>query len=312
MTTAFVPQRPSLRSQLLACILSLGFRPWTERSSTQDLDLRRVNRLTAPSGKVRGRRGITIEEVDEEGVRGRWIRSAGQAEPSGVLLYLHGGGFVFGSFESHFPLVRRLQAETGFDVFFVEYRLAPEHPYPAAADDALRAYRYLLDRDIPAERLAVAGDSVGGQLICGLMVDLLESSQALPAAMLLMSPALDLSASQTLRIDAERRDPLLSPVVGLRLLRGYAGDIPPNHGRLRVLEAPKEGWPPTLITVGGTECLLGDASSMAAALRSAGVPCELQVWPGQVHVFQAFPLLPEARASIRNAGRFLRENVGDR
>jgi acetyl esterase/lipase len=294
---------------VLAFAFSHALRPWTERSKVQELDLRRVTKVAAPRGKVRVPHGMSVEKVRDSGVRGRWIRGSGAPQSAGVLLYVHGGGFVFGSFESHFPLVRRLQAEIGVDAFFVEYRLAPENQYPAAADDVLAAYQYLLDQGVEPASVVVAGDSVGGQLISGLMVDLVDRSLPLPAALLLMSPALDLAATQTLRLDAERRDPILSPVVGLRLLRGYAGDPPPEDRRLHVLEATKDGWPPTLITVGGTECLLGDASSMAASLRNADVPCELQVWPGQVHVFQAFPMLPEARTSLRNAGQFLRKYV---
>ena len=133
----------------------------------------------------------------------------------------------------------------------------------------------------------------------------------MPAAAVMMSPALDVMVRTATERDRHHRDPFLSPAYGLRCSAAYRGPTQASHPRLDVLGAPKLGWPPMLIQVGDTECLQGDAEEMTASLRAAGVPVQLQVWPGQVHVFQGFGFLPEAREAIAVAGRFLAEHVDD-
>lgn len=225
-----------------------------------------------------------------------------------MVLYLHGGGYVFGSSRSHRGLAYRLSAAAGVPVFLSDYRRAPEHPFPAAADDALAAHRALLER-FPAPRITIAADSVGGHLAASLLGDLRRLGLPLPAAVALFSPALDVAAAEVVERDRLARDPFLSPAYGLRCADAYLGDTPRDHPRIAVLEADKTGWPPVIIQVGGTECLLADAQRLAAALHTAGVPCELQIWPGQVHVFQSFGWLPEARTAVRYAGEWLRTHL---
>lgn len=227
-----------------------------------------------------------------------------------MVLYCHGGGYVFGSTRSHFAIARRLSRESGLAVFLLDYRLAPEHVFPAAADDALAAYTWMLDAGVKPANITVAGDSAGGHLVGCLLGDLAREGLPHPAAVLLMSPALDLSGQRAVARNLVCLDPLLSTGYGLRCFDAYLAGTHPLHPRLAVLSAPKAGWRPTLIQAGGTECLLGDAEGMAESLREAGVECELQVWPGQVHVFRAFSRwLPEARAALRSGRRFLRGGV---
>jgi acetyl esterase/lipase len=158
----------------------------------------------------------------------------------------------------------------------------------------------------------VVGDSAGGHLTAGLLADLNRKRMAMPAAAVLFSPFLDLTAAGLDERDAARRDPFVPPVRARECGRSYAGQFAPTHRRLNVLEGNKRRWPPILIQVGDTECLLGDSERLAEALWSAGVHCELQVWPGQVHVFPAFfPVIPEGRLAIRYVGKFLHAETSE-
>jgi monoterpene epsilon-lactone hydrolase len=227
------------------------------------------------------------------------------------MLYLHGGGFVFGSPVFYRRLAAQLSAASGMPVLVLDYRLAPEHPFPAAADDAIAAYRWLLGDGYRPERLVVAGDSAGGHLVAGLLADIARGKLPMPAAAAMLSPFLDLTGEELDERDRARRDPFVPPDYARACAKVYAGAAGISQKRLNVLKARKRGWPPTLIQVGDTECLLGDSQRMADSLRASGVPCELQVWPGQVHVFHWFtPFIPEATAAIRYAGEFLR-NAGE-
>lgn len=223
---------------------------------------------------------------------------------------LHGGGYVFGSHRSHRALAARLSAAGQSRVFVADYRLAPKHPFPAAADDALTAYRWLLASGVASDRIALVGDSAGGHLVSCLLGDLRRLGIPGPAAAVLMSPALDLTGDDAAARDGLSSDPVLSPTYGRKCFQAYLGDAAPTNPRVDVFAADKAEWPPTLIQVGDTECLLGDAERLTAALGEAGVDCELQVWPGQVHVFQAFARkLPEAREAIEYAGAFIRDHL---
>ena len=269
-----------------------------------------LRRIADSAGVLRNPAGAHTERISDDALRGVWVTAPGGSVDNGVVLYLHGGGFVFGSIRSHFGLVKRLSAASAMPVFLLKYRLAPEHPFPAAADDALAAYRSLLARGHNPARITLAGDSAGGHLLCSVLGDLARLDLPMPAAAVLFSPCLDLTGAGALRRDAVWPDPVISPVLGVKLLRSYLGETPPDHPRLAVLDAAKQGWPPILIQVGDTECLLTDSERLAESLKNAGVPHELQVWPGQVHVFQALARCSsDARNALLNAGRFLRSGV---
>lgn len=256
-------------------------------------------------------RGTRIKPVADGDVRGLWISGRRSDPANGVVLYLHGGGFVFGSLRTHKHLVAALSGATRRPAFLVNYRRAPEHPFPAAADDALAAYRWLLSAGHSPESITVMGDSAGGHLVAGLLADLSRRRLPMPAAAVMFSPFLDLTCAELADRDQVRRDPFVPPKRALECGQSYAGGFSLTHTRLNVLRANKRRWPPVLIQVGDTECLLGDSERMTESIRSAGVHCELQVWPGQVHVFPAFyPLIPEGRAAISYVGEFVREFAG--
>lgn len=297
---------PTRRARVLAFVLSRSLRPYADRSQARGRDLRVLRTIVDTHGWLSLPVGVRTSLVRRGGVRGHWLCATGADRERGVILYAHGGGFVFGSLRSHRDLVRRLSAASGLAAFFVDYRLAPEHPYPAAPDDVLAAYRLLLHEGVDPARIVVAGDSIGGYLVASLLYDVRRLGLPMPAAAYLMSPALDVTASRALPLDAATHDPMLSPRYGLRCADSFLDGESPENPRVAVLDQDVRAWPPVLIQVGGTECMIGDAEALAHSLDRAGVEHELEVWPGQVHVFQAFRFLPESRAAIAGAGRFLR------
>lgn len=310
-TASPVPTTPSVQSRALAQLLLTGLRPVGDRLRiTRNPALRMVREAFDTVGLTPLPRGTRITGVTDGDVRGLWITGRGAARSAGIILYLHGGGFAFGSRRTHRHFVAALSAATGRPAFLADYRRAPEHPFPAAADDVVAAYRWLLTSGYAPEEIVVMGDSAGGHLTAGLLADLSRRRIPMPSAAVLFSPFLDLTGAELDDRDAVRRDPFVPPARARECGRTYTGTHEPDHRRLDVLRASKRRWPPVLIQVGDTECLLGDSERMTESIRAAGGVCELQVWPGQVHVFPAFyPVLPEGRAAIRYVGDYVREAV---
>lgn len=312
MTQPTVPTSPSVQSRALAQLLMSGLRPLGDRMSITSWPQRRVVREVFDTvGLTPLPRGTQLDPVADGDIRGLWLTGRGADRVNGVVLYLHGGGFVFGSRRTHRHLAAALSVTTRRPVLLIDYRRAPEHPFPAAADDVLAAYRWLLRTGHAPESITVMGDSAGGHLAAGLLADLSRRRLPMPAAAVLFSPFLDLACMEVTERDAVRRDPFVPPQRAIECGLSYAGEFALNHRRLNVLGASKRRWPPVLIQVGDTECLLGDSERMAESIRAAGGHCELQVWPGQVHVFPAFyPLIPEGRAAVRYVGEFVRAMTG--
>lgn len=266
-------------------------------------------------------RGLWLQNrlAQEEAPRGKSSRGRSKEGPTGrgtVLLYLHGGAFVVCSPQTHKGLVSRLCKESGSSALLLDYQLAPERPFPTAPMQALAAYRLLLDAGYSPARITVAGDSAGGHLVAHLLRDLHGEGLPMPAAVLLMSPFLDLTSKRALTADRFHRDPFVPPQAAARVGRMYAGELDAGHKALDVLHGDKavfQAWPPTLIQVGGTECLRSDSERLSVVLKKAGVDVTLQIWPGMVHVWQAYPaVVPEAVTAVQEAGRFLREATGAR
>ena len=282
-----------------------------ERTEPNGYQLALIRRIADGAGLFRNPWAArTDEDISDGALQGTWITAPSASADNGVVLYLHGGGFVFGSTRSHHGMVRRLSAASGMPVVLVRYRLAPEHQFPAAAHDAIAAYRHLLARGYEPGRITLAADSAGGHLACSVLNDAARCRLPMPAAAVLFSPCLDLSGASALRRDALKRDPILSPKLGCKMLRAYVGATALDHPRVAVLDADLRSWPPVLIQVGDTECLLTDAERLAQALTRAGVPNRLQVWPGQIHVFQVLARFSQtAREALWDAGWFLASNV---
>lgn len=265
----------------------------------QRLRLQRVSRLTLPP------RAASFTAATVGGVRGEWIGSRGSERPSLTLLYLHGGGYTTGSPATHRALTGHLAARCDARVFAADYRLAPEHPFPAAVDDAVAAWRGLRGQDPDASGIAIAGDSAGGGLAVATALRLRDLGEPMPHALVLFSPWVDLAL--------ERLPPAPPGEVMLTLpwvrecASGYAAGTDPRHPLISPIGADLGGLPPTLIQVGTDELLLPDSRRLHACLQAAGVDSQLQEFPGRWHVFQANAgVLADADRALEAVGRFLR------
>jgi monoterpene epsilon-lactone hydrolase len=249
---------------------------------------------------------IVTEPVVVNGVRAEWV-SAPDVDEDRVVLYLHGGAYVIGSINTHRDLAGRVSRASGARVLNVDYRLAPEHPHPAAVDDATAAYRWLLDTDHASGDLAVAGDSAGGGLTIATLVALRDKGQPLPAAGVCLSPWVDLEGVGDSMTTCAELDPMVQKEHLLRMAKLYLGTHDPRTPLAAPLYADLSGLPPLLIQVGTAETLLDDANRIAERARKAGVDVTLEVWDDMIHVFQAFAaMLPEGQQAIDKIGEYLR------
>jgi epsilon-lactone hydrolase len=249
---------------------------------------------------------VLCERVSAGGVDGEWIAGS-DAHYDKAILYFHGGGFRLGSVSSHRELIARISEASGCRVLAINYRLAPEHRFPAPLEDAMAAYRWMLDRGSKPEHIAFAGDSAGGNLVLAAMLGLRERKLPLPAAGVLMSPWTDLAATGESYVSRADADPIHQRPMILALAKNYLGpDGDPYHPMASPLYADPVGLPPLLIQVGDRETVLDDSIMFADMARAAGVDVELQVWDGMIHVFQMFGLeLAEARRAIDSIAGFL-------
>src|SRR5215467_10563807 len=248
---------------------------------------------------------ISSAQVNE--VPGEWVESPSSGES--VLFYLHGGGYFGCSAETHRPVTVSF-ALHGFRVFAPNYRLGPEHRFPAAVDDATACYRGLLAAGHSPQRIVVAGDSAGGGLAVSLMLVLRAAAVPLPAAAALFSPWTDLAATgESIRTNAARCALFHGGDIGPSA-RYYLGNTDPRNPLASPVYADLFGLPPLLIHVGADECLRDDSTRVAEKAAAAGVPVELKVWPVVPHAWQlAHQLLPEARQSLRESSEFLRRHA---
>jgi len=252
----------------------------------------------------------SLEPVDAGGVAAEWIRAA-EAEDSRVILFLHGGGYVSGSIRSHRDLCARLSRAARGRVLALGYRLAPEHPHPAALEDAMAAYRWLLGEGIASECIAIAGDSAGGGLALAALVALRDSGDPVPACAVLICPWIDLERRGG-SIESKAAD---DPLVREEALQGMAALYVPDESRrndplVSPIYANLQGLPPLLVHVGSREVLLEDAIRLDAKAKSAGVDCRIEVWEGQTHVWHVFAArLEEGEEAIGALGKFIRDRI---
>lgn len=248
----------------------------------------------------------TRKEHGTWGVPGLWVQHR-DSDARRVMLYLHGGGYTLGSPQTHQGLASHLAAATRGHVVLPDYRLAPEHPYPAALEDAVAAYRALLDRFKPAH-IVLGGDSAGGGLALCTAIALREAKLPMPAALLLISPWTDMSLSGDTITSKADVDPMLSRQWLLRAAEAYRGGLPVSDSRLSPLNALLDGLPPMLIQVGSDEMLLSDSQRLAARARAVGVDVRLQIEDGLWHDFQVHAgVLDAADAAIRRISDFVNE-----
>lgn len=254
----------------------------------------------------------TIEPIVAGGVRGERIIPPG-ADTSRALLYHHGGGHIFGSALSHRHLVSRLAAAAGVVAFNMDYRLAPEHPYPAGLDDAVATYRYVLGQGFAADRLVVGGESAGGNLTAALLLKLRELGLPLPAGAYLLSPWLDLTLAGESYEARAPYDPMITRAALDRCITAYLGDsVSADDPLVSPIKADLAGLPPLFIQVGTDELFLSDSTTFADRAALAGIDVELHVWAEMVHAWPLFHLaLPASGpAAIAEAGAWIARRLG--
>jgi len=253
---------------------------------------------------------VQLEPVDVDGVPGEWSLAPG-SNPSRVLLYFHGGGYCSGSVVSHRRLVTEAGRAAGVRTLAVGYRLAPDHPFPAALEDALTAWRFLRQQGLRAAQVVVGGDSAGGGLTLGLIGRLQEAREELPPCAWLISPWTDLTMSGSTLATKDSVDPIIHGGYLHELAEAYLpGSTDRKDPRVSPLFADLAGLPPILIQVGSAETLLADATRFAAAAATADIAVTLEVWPHMIH---AWPLwnahLEPGRQALAQAGAFMRQHL---
>lgn len=252
---------------------------------------------------------VKCEPLSANGVKAEWITAPGAAADRAVL-YLHGGGYVMGSLKTHRDLMGRISRAAQARVLGLDYRLAPEHPFPAAVDDALAGYRFLLDQGLRPARMAIAGDSAGGGLTLATLVAARDAGLTLPAAAVCLSPWVDLEGTGESMKTRIHVDPIASKEGTHLLAQAYLAGKSLRTPLAAPLYADLKGLPPLFIQVGDHEVLLDDSTRVAERARAAGANVKLEIWPEMVHVWQLFAsFLPEGQDAVEGIGKFIREHT---
>ncbi len=252
---------------------------------------------------------IKCEPVTAGGVSAEWISAPGAAADRAVL-YLHGGGYVVGSIKTHRDLMGRVSRAAKARVLGLDYRLAPEHPFPAAVDDSVAAYRWMLQQNLKPSRIAVAGDSAGGGLVIAALVAMRDATLPMPGAGVCLSPWIDLEGVGESMKTREHADPVVRRDMLTQMAAAYLGGKDARTPLAAPLYADLKGLPPLLIQVGDAETLLDDSNRLAQRARAAGVQVKLEVWPEMIHVFQLFAgFLPEGQQAVDGLGQFISQQL---
>ena len=252
---------------------------------------------------------VKCEPVNAGGVKSEWVTAPG-ADAGRAILYLHGGGYVIGSINTHRSLAGRLSRAAKARVLVIDYRLAPEHPHPAAVEDAVAAYRWMLAQGLKPNRIAVSGDSAGGGLTVAALVAIRDAKLPMPAAGAPLSPWVDMEAIGDSMTSKSAADPIVQKPGLLNMAKAYLGGKDPRTPLAAPLYADLSGLPPLLIQVGTAETLLDDASRLAERAKKAGVKVTYEPWENMIHVWHLFaPMLDEGQQAIERVGEFVRQNA---
>ncbi|MCL6645184.1 MAG: alpha/beta hydrolase [Dehalococcoidia bacterium] len=253
--------------------------------------------------------GTVSEPVEAGGVPAEWIVAPGAARDRAIL-YLHGGGYAIGSIATHRGVLSRLSAASASAGLALDYRLAPEHPFPAAVEDAVAAYRWLLAQGIAPGRIAIAGDSAGGGLTVAALVALRDAGDPLPACAVTFSPWADLALEGASMDERDALDPMVHRPGLQQMADWYLAGQDARHPLASPIHADLAGLPPLLVQVGTAETLYDDAVRLAVRAIEAGTAVTFEPWADLFHVFQIFAMLPEAQEAVRAAGAFIARYTG--
>ena len=252
---------------------------------------------------------IVTEKVTANGVLAEWTQAPG-ADKSRAVLYVHGGGYVIGSLDSHRHVASEIARDTGGRTLALHYRLAPEHPFPAPIEDTLAGYRYLLAQGLKPENIAIAGDSAGGGLVVAALVAIRDAGLPQPACGWCISPWVDMEGIGGTMTSLAGVDPMVQKEPLLDMARMYLGGADPRSPLAAPLYANLRGIAPLLIQVGAAETLLDDATRLASVAGAADVPVTLEVWPEMIHVWHLFhPRLSAGRRAVSVGARYVRATM---
>jgi monoterpene epsilon-lactone hydrolase len=253
---------------------------------------------------------VSIENIKVDDMAANWI-STPKSNREKIVLYLHGGGYMEGSLKSHQDLAIRIAQASKTRVLLIDYRLAPEHPFPAALDDTERAYKWLLEENNGSPKnIAIAGDSAGGGLILCTLIKLRDEGIALPAAAVCLSPWTDLAMTgESIKANA-KIDPWMKPSDLYFMAELYIGDNDPRNPLISPIYGKLKGLPPILIHVGSAEILLDDSIRLAEKAKFEGVDVSIEIWDEMLHVFQAFAdWAPEGQEAINKIGTYIQSKL---
>jgi epsilon-lactone hydrolase len=254
---------------------------------------------------------VRVETVEANGVTAEWTTTP-QADPAHVIMFLHGGGYISGSIDSHRHMIAQAGREAQARTLALGYRLAPEHPFPAALEDALAGYRFLLSQGFAPEKIAIAGESAGGGLAIATLVSLRNAGVALPACAWCSSPWVDLEMTGGSMTTKATVDPLISKAYLTELAGAYLNGADPRTPLASPLYADLHGLPPLLIQVGSAETLLDDAVRLAGLAGAADVRVTLEVWPDMIHAWHLFyQQVAAGRRALTAVGNFIRAHLVD-
>ena len=297
--------KPSLRSKLISGFIKVGVKPFLGPQT----DLQTLRKFANGATRfVMLPKNTRVQNLSAGGVPSEWVFVDGVNQKN-VVIYFHGGGYNWGSCNTHRELAARLSLASDARVLLVDYRLAPEHPYPAALDDALSAYQWLLDEGFAACNIVIAGDSAGGGLTLSTAVSLRDKNIPLPAALVCLSPWADLEMSSDTMVSNDCIDPMLNNASLSFWAKNYIASDQGNNPLISPIHADLHGLPPLLIQAGEREVLLGDALLIKENALTAGVDVTLDVWPDMWHVWQAMArMVPEAQQAINELGQFINKH----
>ncbi len=295
----------SWQNIVLSFFLRRRLKPFFSRA----VDVSQVRELAnRPMWQPRTPRGWRIRDTVDP-LAGEWIeRDSGASDPAAgrTLLYLHGGGYFFCSPQTHRPITLHLAAAAEARTFVPDYRLAPEHRFPAAVEDAVAAYRGLLADGTPGRRMVVGGDSAGGGLALAMLLSMRDAGEALPAGAVLFSPWTDLACTGASLVSNDASDVMFRSDGIAEGAALYLGGTPATNPLASPLYADLRGLPPLFIQASDSEVLLDDSTRLAAKAAQAGVPVSFKAWHRLPHAWQIFaPFLPEARAALAEAAAFI-------
>jgi acetyl esterase/lipase len=253
---------------------------------------------------------VKCEAVDVRGMPAEWITTS-ESREGWVIYYLHGGGYVLGSINTHRELISRLARAAGARALAIDYRLAPENPFPAAVADSTAGYRWLIAQGVDSSKVVIAGDSAGGGLTVATLLALRDAGDPLPAAGVCLSPWTDMECRwESVTVPAGEEGILVRESV-LRMARAYVGEADPRTPLASPIHADLTRLPPLLIQVGTAGDLLDDANRLAERARADGVDVTLETWDEMIHVWHTFAaILPEGQQAIDRIGEFIREKSG--